>query len=159
MQTTSRPTWLLRKRNGAVRAAGLRRGSSIGDGFSDTDMAQFSFPVDELFDTVLRCEVRGIGHRHIGSTTIPLAAFEPGTHVDDWFELSGGGRLRLMVCVTRREPERTSTVTEVANKRGARPDARRGDRLGKLKAMISQLDCVNGEEAAELVAAIQGRRT
>ena len=159
MQTTSRPTWLLRKRKGAARAAGLRRGSSIGDGFSDTDMAQFSFPVDELFDTVLRCEVRGIGHRHIGSTTIPLAAFEPGTHVDDWFELSGGGRLRLMVCVTRGEPERTSTVTEVASAPGAGPDARRGDRLGKLKAMISELDCITGEEAAELVAAIQGRRT
>ena len=152
MQTTSRPTWLLRKRNGAVRAAGLRRGSSIGDGFSDTDMAQFSFPVDELFNAVLRCEIRGIGHRHIGSTTIPLAAFEPGTHVDDWFELSGGGRLRLMVCVNRREPERP-----VAEAAGA-PDAGREDRLGKLKAMIADLDGVTGEEAAELVTAIQGRR-
>ena len=96
------PDLVAAERNGAVRAAGLRRGSSIGDGFSDTDMAQFSFPVDELFNAVLRCEIRGIGHRHIGSTTIPLAAFEPGTHVDDWFDHLGGGRLRLMVCVNRR---------------------------------------------------------
>ena len=57
-----------------------------------------------------------------------------------------------MVCVNRREPERP-----VAEAAGA-PDAGREDRLGKLKAMIADLDGVTGEEAAELVTAIQGRR-